>query len=71
MNNDLHLFLYNEGEGLRDDADGYRTNVGIIIEWNDRWPASCGWDVFGQNAWQFPQAGIKSDQTPEEAYSRT
>lgn len=50
------------------DSDGYRPNVGIILSnsagklfWARR---------IGQDAWQFPQGGIRSDETPEEAMYR-
>ena len=50
------------------DSEGYRPNVGIIlcnaqkqVLWARR---------IGQNAWQFPQGGIKCDETPEEALYR-
>lgn len=50
------------------DADGYRSNVGIIIcnkngqvLWAKR---------FGQHSWQFPQGGIKEGETPEQAMYR-
>ena len=50
------------------DSEGYRPNVGIILcnaanklLWARR---------IGQNAWQFPQGGIKEDETPEEALYR-
>lgn len=50
------------------DSDGFRLNVGIII---------CNVDgqVFwakrtGQNAWQFPQGGIRCHETPEDALFR-
>ena len=50
------------------DSEGYRSNVGIIlcntkkqVLWARR---------IGQNAWQFPQGGIKRDETPEEALYR-
>lgn len=50
------------------DADGYRPNVGIIV-------ANSEGDVLwarrvGQDAWQFPQGGIKSNESPEEALYR-
>ncbi len=50
------------------DADGFRLNVGIILTNQEG-------EVFwakriGQNAWQFPQGGIRSDETPEEALFR-
>ena len=50
------------------DLDGYRPNVGIILSnaagellWARR---------IGQDAWQFPQGGIHSGETPEEAMYR-
>ncbi len=50
------------------DSDGFRPNVGIILTnasgqvlWARR---------VGQNAWQFPQGGIKSHETPEQALYR-
>ncbi len=50
------------------DADGYRPNVGIIL-------ANQEGEVFwarriGQDSWQFPQGGIKKDETPEQALFR-
>ena len=50
------------------DADGYRPNVGIILM-NERGQLLWARRV-GQNAWQFPQGGIKADETPEEALYR-
>ncbi len=50
------------------DSDGYRPNVGIILsngEGKLLWARR-----IGQNAWQFPQGGIRSDETPEEAMYR-
>ncbi|WP_416886788.1 RNA pyrophosphohydrolase [Marinospirillum sp.] len=50
------------------DDDGYRPNVGIIIA-NDQgqllWARRCG-----QDAWQFPQGGIKYRESPEQALYR-
>ncbi|HHM05700.1 MAG TPA: RNA pyrophosphohydrolase [Gammaproteobacteria bacterium] len=50
------------------DSDGYRPNVGIILSnaqgrllWARR---------VGQDAWQFPQGGIRREETPEEAMYR-
>ncbi len=50
------------------DLDGFRPNVGIILSspqgqllWAKR---------IGQEAWQFPQGGIKRGETPEEALFR-
>ena len=50
------------------DPDGFRPNVGIILsngEGRLLWARR-----IGQNAWQFPQGGIRSDETPEEAMYR-
>lgn len=50
------------------DAEGYRPNVGIIVL-NDEiqvlWAKR-----LGQAGWQFPQGGIKKDETAEEALFR-
>lgn len=50
------------------DLDGYRPNVGIILS-ND-----CGRLLWarriGQDAWQFPQGGIRRDEAPQEALFR-
>ncbi len=50
------------------DPDGFRPNVGIILSnpggqllWARR---------VGQDAWQFPQGGMRSDETPAEAMYR-
>ena len=50
------------------DPDGFRPNVGIVVS------NSCG-QVFwarraGKDSWQFPQGGIKREETPEEAMYR-
>lgn len=50
------------------DTDGFRPNVGIILT-NEKRRLFWGRRV-GQNAWQFPQGGIKSDETPEQAMYR-
>ena len=50
------------------DSDGYRPNVGIILCNRD---AQLLWARrIGQDAWQFPQGGIRSDETPEDALYR-
>lgn len=50
------------------DSDGYRPNIGIIVS-NDLgqvlWARRTG-----QNAWQFPQGGIKAHESPEQALYR-
>ncbi len=50
------------------DSDGFRPNVGIIL-------TNAAGRVFwarrvGQDAWQFPQGGIKPNETPEQALYR-
>ncbi|MBI3773015.1 MAG: RNA pyrophosphohydrolase [Gammaproteobacteria bacterium] len=50
------------------DPDGYRPNVGIVLcnrEGKLFWARR-----IGQNAWQFPQGGIRTDEEPEEAMYR-
>ena len=50
------------------DSDGFRPNVGIIICNRDRRGRWC--KRIGQDAWQFPQGGIRADETPREAMFR-
>ena len=50
------------------DQNGYRPNVGIIL-------CNSHGQVFwarrrGQDGWQFPQGGIKGNETPEQALFR-
>ena len=50
------------------DSDGFRANVGIILCNSERllfWGRR-----IGQDAWQFPQGGIKRNETPEQAMFR-
>jgi len=50
------------------DPDGFRANVGIILTNAERhlfWGRRVG-----ENAWQFPQGGIRSDETPRQAMFR-
>ncbi len=50
------------------DSDGYRPNVGIVLCNRQR---QLFWGRrIGQEAWQFPQGGIKSHETPEQAMYR-
>ena len=51
------------------DADGFRPNVGIILT-NDRGQLLWARRIGGQDAWQFPQGGIKSGENPEQALFR-
>lgn len=51
------------------DQDGFRPNVGIIIADSQGrllWARRVG----GQNAWQFPQGGIRQDEPVKEALFR-
>jgi putative (di)nucleoside polyphosphate hydrolase len=50
------------------DSQGYRPNVGIIL-CNQQRQLFWGRRV-GQNAWQFPQGGIKDQESPEQAMYR-
>lgn len=50
------------------DADGFRANVGIILSNSQGrvlWARRAG-----QRSWQFPQGGIKRNETPEQALYR-
>ena len=50
------------------DSEGFRPNVGIII-CNDERRLFWGRRV-GQDAWQFPQGGINTDEDPRQAMFR-
>lgn len=50
------------------DSEGFRLNVGIIL--SDRHGQVFWGKRIGQNAWQFPQGGLKKDETPEQALFR-
>ena len=50
------------------DGDGYRPNVGIIVA-NEQGQVLWAKRV-GQDAWQFPQGGIKKKESPEQALFR-
>lgn len=50
------------------DNEGYRANVGIILT-NDEGRLFWARRI-GQNAWQFPQGGIKDEESPEQALFR-
>lgn len=51
------------------DADGYRPNVGIVLS-NDRGQVLWARRVGGQDHWQFPQGGIDSRESVEDALFR-
>jgi putative (di)nucleoside polyphosphate hydrolase len=50
------------------DPDGFRPNVGIIL--SNRAGQLLWARRAGQDAWQFPQGGMRSDETPAEAMYR-
>ncbi len=50
------------------DKHGFRANVGIILV-NDEGRVFCARRC-GMSAWQFPQGGIKRNETPERAMYR-
>jgi putative (di)nucleoside polyphosphate hydrolase len=50
------------------DSDGYRPNVGIILT-NDQGRVLWARRI-GQDAWQFPQGGIRARETPTDALYR-
>ena len=52
------------------DADGYRPNVGIIVLHPTRPGQVLLAKRIGQDAWQFPQGGIKRGETPQTACYR-
>lgn len=51
------------------DAEGFRANVGIIVS-NQQGQVLWARRVGGMDAWQFPQGGIQSGETPEQALYR-
>ena len=51
------------------DADGFRPNVGIVLS-NDAGQVLWARRIGGQDAWQFPQGGIQSGESVEEALFR-
>ncbi len=51
------------------DADGFRPNVGIMLA-NDKGQVLWARRIGGQDAWQFPQGGINSNESPEQALYR-
>nr|WP_270049563.1 RNA pyrophosphohydrolase [Thalassolituus pacificus] len=55
-------------DGIVIDEHGYRPNVGIIL-CNDKGQVLWARRI-GQDAWQFPQGGIKEGESPEKALYR-
>ena len=51
------------------DADGFRPNVGIVLS-NDLGQVLWARRIGGRDAWQFPQGGIKSSESVEDALYR-
>jgi len=50
------------------DTDGFRANVGIILSNDDGELLLAG--RIGSKGWQFPQGGMLTDESPEEAMYR-
>jgi putative (di)nucleoside polyphosphate hydrolase len=50
------------------DAEGFRANVGIVLIRDDRQVLLGG--RTGGRGWQFPQGGVRRNETPEEALYR-
>ena len=50
------------------DSEGYRPNIGIVLA--NRCAKVLWARRFGQEAWQFPQGGIKWGENPEQALYR-
>lgn len=65
--------MWNNGKKCRGvvvvDVDGFRPNVGIMLA-NTRGELLWARRVGGMDAWQFPQGGIRHDETPEQALFR-
>ena len=51
------------------DNNGYRPNVGIMLS-NGKGQLLWARRIKSVDSWQFPQGGIKSGETPEEALYR-
>jgi putative (di)nucleoside polyphosphate hydrolase len=64
--NNLRTFANWETQVI--DREGYRPNVGIIL-FNPRGELFWARRI-GENAWQFPQGGIRAEETPEQALYR-
>jgi len=61
--------LSNSGNAELVDADGFRPNVGIVLS-NSLGQVLWARRVGGRDAWQFPQGGIRSDESVEDALFR-
>lgn len=55
--------------GEQIDADGFRPNVGIVLT-NDQGQVLWARRVGGRDAWQFPQGGIRDEESPRQALFR-
>ena len=62
------LIEENIGKRIVIDQNGYRANVGIILA--DGFGKVFWARRVGQDAWQFPQGGIRENESPEEAMYR-
>ena len=60
---------YNNWRVVVIDSDGFRPNVGIVLA-NDQGQVLWARRVGGRDAWQFPQGGINSGESPEQALYR-
>lgn len=58
-----------KGNGQLVDADGFRPNVGIVLS-NNLGQVLWARRVGGRDAWQFPQGGVHSDESIEDALFR-
>lgn len=68
MSMDWQIFINFQADGTVIDTDGFRLNVGIILSNQD---GKLFWAKrIGQDAWQFPQGGMKAHETVEQAMYR-
>ena len=65
----INAQVRNGGKTSVVDTDGFRPNVGIIIA-NDQGQLLWARRIGSQDSWQFPQGGIQSHESSEEALYR-
>ena len=51
------------------DEEGYRLNVGIIVT-NEHRQLLWAKRLYGRDGWQFPQGGMRLDESPQQAMFR-
>ena len=51
------------------DEEGYRLNVGIIVA-NEHQQLLWAKRLYGKDGWQFPQGGMRLDESPQQAMFR-